>query len=104
MLRAEPVEVGAVLPPQVQQMLEAGVRDERGARALALEQRVRRDRRPVREALDASAPTARAAATTDSSCLRRGRHLRGANLAVAEEDGIGERSTYVDAEHRARRP
>src|SRR6266568_2387147 len=35
----------------MQEMLEAGVRHERGSRALALEQRVRRHRRPVRESL-----------------------------------------------------
>ena len=65
---AEPVEMRAVLAAQVQQVLEAGGRDERRARALALEQRVRRDRRPVREPLDLAAPTAAAAASTDSSC------------------------------------
>ena len=50
--RAEPVEVRAVLAPQVEQVLEAGGRDERGPRAPALEQRVGGDRRAVREALD----------------------------------------------------
>ena len=50
--RAEPVEVRAGLPAEVEQVLEARGRDERRPRALALEQRVRRDRRPVREALD----------------------------------------------------
>src|SRR3989304_1403235 len=52
---AQPVEVGAGLPAEVEEVLEAGRRDERGAGALALEERVRRDRRPVREA---SAPLA----------------------------------------------
>ena len=53
MIGAEPVQMGAVLPAQVEEMLEPGSRDERGARALALEQSVGRHRRAVREALDA---------------------------------------------------
>ena len=73
---AEPVEVRAGLAAQMEEVLEARRRDERRPRALPLEQRVRRDRRPVREALDVvRRPTARAAATTDSSCCARGRHL-----------------------------
>ena len=68
MLRARPVEVRPRLPAEMQDVLEALVRDERRPRAAALEQRVRRDRRAVREAIDPSAPAARAAATTDSSC------------------------------------
>ncbi len=48
----EPVEVRAILPPQVEDVLEALGCDERGAGAAPLEQRVRRDRRPVREALE----------------------------------------------------
>ena len=69
------------------------------ARALALEQRVRRDRRPVREAVERlAAPTARAAATTDSSCARSGRDLRGPELAVVEQHGVRERAADVDAE------
>ena len=67
MPRTQPVEMRARLPAQVQEVLEACVADVRGARAAALEQRVRGRRRPVREPLMSSAPTARAAATTDSS-------------------------------------
>src|SRR5207244_301518 len=52
MVRAEPVELGSVLPPQVEEVLEALGADERCARALAFEERVRGDRRPVSESLD----------------------------------------------------
>ena len=97
--RAQPVERGAVLAPQVQQVLEARVRDERRARALALEQRVRRDRRPVREAIDALGADRARGRDDGLLLLRRRRNLRRADLAVAEEDGVGERSSYIDAEH-----
>src|SRR6266542_4238507 len=49
---AGPVEMCPRLASQVEEMLEAGRRDERGSRTLALEQRVRRDGRPVREPLE----------------------------------------------------
>ncbi len=48
----EPVEMGAILPAEVQEVLEALRADEGGAGAFPLEQRVRRDGRPVGEALD----------------------------------------------------
>jgi hypothetical protein len=50
--RARPVQVRARLAPQVEQVLEARVGDECRPCALPLEQRVRRDCRPVRKALD----------------------------------------------------
>ena len=69
MLGAKTVEVGAGLTPEVEDMLEAGVPDVRNPGAAPLEERIRRDRRAVREARDPGArPTARAAASTDSSC------------------------------------
>src|SRR5438045_5455380 len=101
MVDAEPVEVGTVLAPQMQEMLEAVGRDERRARALPLEQRIRRDRRPVRESLD-----------VDGADLgRRGEHrlrlvpgrgnLGRPQLAlVREQDRVGERAPDVDAENR----
>jgi hypothetical protein len=49
---AQAVEVRSRLPAQVQQVLESHGCDERRPRALPLEQRVRGDGRPVREALD----------------------------------------------------
>ena len=46
----------AGLPPEVEEMLEARRRHERRPCAAPLEQRVRRDRRPVREAIDVLEP------------------------------------------------
>ena len=51
-VRARAVEVRPLLPPQVQEVLEALGRDEGGASAAPLEQRVRGDGRAVREAVD----------------------------------------------------
>ena len=56
MLGAEAVEMGARLPAQVEEVLEARVADVRGARAAPLEERVRGDGRPVREARRAPRP------------------------------------------------
>src|SRR5438874_13746136 len=50
---AQAVEMGASLPAQMEQMLEALVADEGGTCPAALEQRVRRDGGPVRKPLDA---------------------------------------------------
>jgi hypothetical protein len=49
---AEPVEVGRVLAPQVERVLEAGGGDEGRSRSLALEQRVRRHGRAMGEPVD----------------------------------------------------
>src|SRR5207244_3329513 len=52
----QPVEMRACLPTEVEKVLEARVRDEGGARALPLEQGVRRDGRSVREPLHVARP------------------------------------------------
>ena len=96
--RAEPVELRAVLPPQVEQVLEAGGRDERRSRALALEQRVRRDRRPVREALDLGRADGRRRGEHRLLLPRRRRHLRRPQLAVGEQHRVGEGPAHVDAQ------
>ena len=100
MLGAEPVEVRAVLPAQVQQVLEAGGRDEGRPRALALEERVRRDGRAVREPLDR--PRADRARGREHRLLlpRRGRHLRRPHPPVVDEHGVREGAADVDAEDR----
>ena len=59
--RAQPVEVGARLAAELDDVGEAVGRDEHRARAAALEQRVRRDRHAVREQLDVGRPGVRAA-------------------------------------------
>jgi hypothetical protein len=53
---AEPEEVSAVLAAQVQEVLESGGPDEHRPRTTPLEERVRCDRRAVREALDRVRP------------------------------------------------
>ena len=79
---AEPVEVRAVLPPQVQQVLEPGGRDERGPRSLALEQRVGGDGRPVREPLDLGRAHGRRGSEHRLLLPSGGRHLRRSKLTV----------------------
>ncbi len=51
----EPVQMRTILSAQVQQVLEALRRDERRARSLPLEERIRGDRRPVTEAREPGA-------------------------------------------------
>ena len=60
--RAQPVEIRARLAAELDDVLEALGGHERGPRALALEQRVGRDRRAVRERLDILGPRPRARA------------------------------------------
>ena len=96
--RAEPVELRAVLPPQVQQVLEAGGRDEGRSRALALEQRVGGDRRPVREPLDLARADRGRGGQHRLLLPRRRRHLRRSQLAVDEEHGVGEGPAHVHAQ------
>ena len=98
MLRARPVEVRPRLAAEVQDVLEALVRDEGGPRAAPLEQRVRRDRRPVREAVDVLG--AGCARSRDDRLLlsRGGRDLRDPDVPVRQEDGVRERPPDVDSE------
>ena len=80
-------------------MLEARGRHERGARALALEQRIRRDGRPVREALDRPGSD-RPRGRDHGLLLPRGRrHLGGRHASVLDEDCVRERSADVDAQN-----
>ena len=100
MLGAQPVEMRARLPAKVKQVLEAGRRDERRSRALAFEQRVRRDRRAVREALDVRRADGGSRGEHGRLLLGLGRHLRGDDAVAVEQHGIRERAADVDAENR----
>ena len=106
MVGAQPVQVCAVLAPQMEEMLETRGRDERRARALALEQRVRRHRRPVGEALELL--RADGASRGDHRLLlsRRGRNLGRPQLSAVQQDGVGKGPADVDAEkgHAKREP
>ncbi len=98
--RARPVEVRARLPAQVQQVLEALVRDERRPRAAPLEQRVRRDGRPVGEAIDGAGVRPDRAGRGENGVLLppRRRHLRRPQPPVLEQYGVRERPADVDSE------
>src|SRR4051794_5326574 len=88
----------AGLAAHVEEVLEALVRDERRPRALALEQRVRRHRRAVHEALDLTAHR-RGGGERRLLLPRRGRHLRRPDPAVLDQHGVRERPADVDAEN-----
>ena len=103
----EAVEVRPVLAPEMQEVLEAPGCDERRPRALALQQRVRRDRRAVREPLER-----RRACCVENEprrldhrplLLGAGRHLRRVQPAVREQHRVGKRPADVDPDDRHRR-
>ena len=98
MVDAEPVEVSAILAAEVKQMLEAGGRDERRARALALEQRIRRNRRPVPERLDLVGPDRARRRENGVLLPLRGRHFRRPHVTVLEQDRVRKRPADVDAQ------
>ena len=106
MVGAQPVQVCAILPPQMEEMLETGCRHERRPGALSLEQRVRRHRRPVGEALELL--RADGASRGDHRLLlsRRGRNLGRPQLSAVQQDGVGKGPADVDAEkgHAKREP
>ena len=87
---AEPVEVGARLAADLDDIGEASGREQGRPRRPALEQRVGRDRRAVREGLDGAGFDRRAGERlrdrgdhADGLVLGRRRGLRGVELAVA---------------------
>jgi hypothetical protein len=87
----------------MQDMLEALVRHERSACPAALEERVRRDRRPVREAPEVLG-TDGFGRGHDGLLLSRGsRHLRDPHRAFGYQYGVRERAADVDSDraHRA---
>ena len=98
MMGAEPVEVSAILAAEVEQVLEPGGRDERRARALALEQRIRRNRRPVPERFDLVGPDLARRRENGILLPLRGRHLRRPHMPVLEQDRVGKRPPDIDAQ------
>ena len=98
LLDAQPIEVRTRLSPELQDVLESGGRHESRSGPLPLEQRVRRDRRAVREALDGLRP-GHARSRNDGLLLpRRREHLRRRQASVGEEHRVRERPTDVDTE------
>ena len=90
----------ACLATQMQEVFEARVRDERRAGAFPLEQRVRRDRRPVREPLEIVSADGTGRLDDGFLLSRRGDDLRSPDLPLIEENCIRERAADVDAEDR----
>ena len=83
----------------MEQVLEALGADERRARALALEERVRGDGRPVREQLDLISADRRRCREHRLLLPGGGRNLGRPKLVlVREQDRIRERAADVDAE------
>ena len=95
---AEPVEVRAILAAQVEHVLEALGRHERRPRAAPLQQRVRRDRRPVREPLELAGTDCGRRGEHRLLLVARRRHLRRPQLVAIEQDGVGEGAAHVDAQ------
>ena len=98
MALAEPVEMRPILSPQVQQMLEACGCDEGRSCALPLQQRVRRDRRPMREAFELLGADRRGRLKHRLLLALRGSHLGRPQLAVRDQHRVGERSADIHAE------
>jgi hypothetical protein len=98
MVLAEPVEVRPVLAPQVQEVLEACRRDERRPRALPLQQRVGRDRRPVRESLELITADRGRCGQHRLFLALRGSHLGRPEIAVRDEHRVGEGAADIHAE------
>ncbi len=105
---AEPVEVNAALPRDLEQVREALGGEQRRCGAAPLEQRVGADRHPVTEGLDIPRPAARAVEHqfdrlehSSGLIVRGGRRLCRPAAAGAEQDGVGEGPAYIDSEsHR----
>jgi hypothetical protein len=96
---AEPVEVRPRLAPQMEDVLEPLGRDERRARAFALEQRVRGDGRAVREALELSGADRLGGREHGLLLARRGRDLRRRHATLVDEHGVREGAADVDTEN-----
>ena len=99
MVVAQPVEMSSRLPPQVEEMLEPGGRDERCLRALALQKRVGRDRRPVREALHVACADGSSGREHRLLLASRCRNLRRRDAAILDQNGVRERAADIDAEN-----
>ena len=103
---AQPVELGACLAAELLDVGEALGREQRGARDLALEQRVRADGHPVHEPLDVSGARARAVERrahgvedTLGLVVRSARRLRRDEPVRRGENSVGESSADVYAEY-----
>ena len=79
-------------------MLEAGCRHEGRPRSPPLQKSVRRDRRAVREAVDAVDSESRGGCDDRLLLVGRGGDLRGPHLTVGDDDGVREGAADVDSQ------
>ena len=98
MIHAGAVEVGAGLAPEVKQMLEPRRGHERRARATSLEERVGRNRRSVREAVEVFGADCGGSGEHGLLLMLAGRNLRREHGSIGDEDGVRERPSDVDSE------
>ena len=102
------VQLVAVLPADLDQILEAGVGEQRDARALALEQRVGRDGRAVSDQIGSRAPRVPPRVlssialsppiTARGRIVGRREHLVHAQVAADDRDQVGEGAAGVDSD------
>ncbi len=90
------------LSAEMQDVLEALVRDESRARPATLEQRVGRDRGAVGEAIDGGRPDGERGCDDRVLLAPGSGHLRGPDLAVGDEHRVRERPADVDPERAHR--
>src|SRR4051794_22655912 len=103
------VELVPVFAAHLQYVAEPGGREQRGARALALDQRVRDESRAVHELLDVARVQARVGKCPYQTFFNRsgGFVVRGEHLADGDDTGVveytkvGERATDVDTDPQA---
>ena len=95
---AQPVQVRAVLAAQVKQVLEALRRHEGGAGPLALEERIRRDGRSVREPVEALRADGASRGQHRLLLTPRRRHLGRPQAVAREQHRVGEGPTDVHTE------
>ena len=101
---AEAVQVGPRLATEPEEVTEAGGGDERRPREPPLEQRVRRDRRAVDEALNGvradAEPLEHLAGGREHALIlvRRREHLRPHDAVGCDRNGVRERPAHVDPE------
>ena len=101
----EVVERRAVLAGELDQVAEALGRDQRGARAAALEQRVGGDRHPVRERGHvAGLDRLQRAHHTLGLIVGRARHLARRDAGSVEGHEVRERAAHIDADSDHLRP
>jgi hypothetical protein len=99
MVGAQSIEMRARLAAELEEVLEPGGGYEGCPRALALEERVGRDRGAMRETLDLCCAHGLGSCDDRILLARLRGHLCRRQAAVREQHRIGEGSSHVDAEH-----